>query len=137
MWANAAVGLGTGALTGFLSHRFAILGNRRGWWRLSLNNNTVLLATMLTGAAGSFVGAYSVGMNEIGRLHPIFRRGQQSSSMQDHDDFADPNIDDPVNRSSRERNRIFRRATVEQSFQSNGGLGDSHGGHWWKDDDSA
>jgi hypothetical protein len=37
----------------------------------------------------------------------------------------------------RQRNRLYRRATMDRSMEAgHGGLSDAHGGHWYKDDDS-
>lgn len=161
IWKNAFVGLGTGTLIGIVGHSAAQLGNRRGWWKLPLSRNTAFLTVMLGGAFGSFLASVTTGKNEVHNLHPIYEIGatpgekrdtpyQQSlKRAREREDelrtierhrtgrgLADVIHDkEAAERVERERNRLFRRATLERNLQEgHGGLSDSHGGHWVSDE---
>jgi hypothetical protein len=78
LWVQGATGLAAGTVAGFVSHTFASIGNRRNWWKLKLNSNTGMLAVLLGGALGSFIGSSTAGKNEVHKMHPVFRKGQKT-----------------------------------------------------------
>jgi hypothetical protein len=157
IWTASFTGLAAGTISGFALHSVAKLGQRRGLWKLPfLNRNTAFLSVLLGGAIGSFVMATTTGKNEVHHLHPIFEVGarkREDSSLSAYElsllQAKDRDEDlrslesrrhmtgveqDVVERVKREKNRLYRRATLTQSME-HGGLSDSHGGHWIKDDE--
>ena len=145
------------------------LGQRTRLWKNQwppLTRNTALLAVLLGGATGSFLGAVTAGKNQVHHLHPIFQRGANPppDDTYDDDDTYEQSLQRAKNREDvlrsmelsrvqretservlegdqhaaqeeRERNRLFRRRTLDGSLAAGrGGLSDSHGGHWVNDD---
>jgi hypothetical protein len=79
LWVQGFQGLAAGTVAGFVAHTSLAIGNRRDFWgKIKLNNNTRLLAVLLGGAIGSFIGASTAGKNEVHKMHPVFRKGQKT-----------------------------------------------------------
>lgn len=155
IWTNGFAGLGVGTVSGFALYSVAKLGQRRGLWKLPfLNRNTAFLSVLLGGAVGSFVMATTAGKNEVHQLHPIFRAGARTHHQNEDSLLSAYELSllqakerdedlkslesrrhmtgaehDVVERVRREKNRLYRRATLTQSME-HGGLSDAHGGHW-------
>jgi hypothetical protein len=133
IWTNSFTGLCVGTLAGFCVHSLAAMGHRRGTWKLSfLNRNTAFFSVLLGGAVGSFVMSITTGKNEVHNLHPIFQVGARTLENSG-DDSAAGGLDHV----ERERNRLYRRATLTKAMErGGGGLSDSHGGHWVEEAES-
>jgi hypothetical protein len=131
IWTNSFRGLCIGTVAGFAIHATAHMGHRRGLWKMSfLNRNTAFLSVLLGGAVGSFVMSVTTGKNEVHNLHPIFQVGARPSNTSDGINTMG-NSDSVLDREDRERNRLYRRATLIKSMEHvGGGLSDSHGGQW-------
>lgn len=146
IWTNAFAGLGVGTVAGYILHTSARLVHQRGIWKLPfLNRNTAFLAVLLGGAVGSFVMATTTGKNEVHQLHSIFQVGatppRDKISLSDDElvllqSKEHPESLNKLDRTKRERNRLFRRATLNKSMEQVGGLSDSHGGRWVDNRDS-
>jgi len=156
IWTSAFYGMGVGSASAIVLHTVAQLGNKR-FWTLPLSRNTAFASFMLGGAFGSFLMATTTGKNEVHNLHDIFQAGarqpgetykqslerakeraerlntlERRHSNRQMKDF-DP---EEQERLERERNRLYRRATLSQTMKTHGGLSDSHGGHWVKKEDA-
>jgi len=113
IWTNGLTGLGLGSSGALVVHTVASLGMRRGLWKLPLNRNTAMLSTMLGGASGSFIMATTAGKNEVHNLHPIFRLGAKETKKPTDDGF------DVIRKEQEmEKNRLIRRATMENSLSA-------------------
>jgi hypothetical protein len=159
IWTNGFAGLGVGTVSGYALYSVAKLGQRRGFWKAPfLNRNVAFLSALLGGAVGSFVMATTTGKNEVHQLHPIFQAGARTPKNDDSSLSAyemsllqakerDEDLrslesqrhmtgveQDVVERVRRERNRLYRRATLTKSMEQ-GGLSDSHGGRWVPDEE--
>jgi hypothetical protein len=129
IWTNSFTGLCVGTVAGFCLHSLAAIGHRRGTWKLSfLNRNTAFFSVLLGGAVGSFVMSITTGKNEVHNLHPIFQVGART--------LEDDSLAAGLGHVERERNRLYRRATLTKAMERGGGLSDSHGGHWVEDAES-
>lgn len=150
IWSNAIYGLTVGSLSGLVTHSLASQAAKRGFIKLKTNRNTAMLSLMLGGSIGSFVMATTTGKNEVHQLHGIFESGSRES-RQGRNDALQRAVEreDDLNtlvrhrsidrtelseRVQREKNRLIRRASLEQNLKSHHGLSDSHGGHWATDD---
>lgn len=126
-----------------------------------MNRNTAFLSVLLGGAIGSFAMATTTGKNEVHQLHPIFQVGSRTNPNSKIDSSSslsayelsllqakerDEDLrslesrrhmttaeQDVMDRVRREKNRLYRRATLTKSMEHVGGLSDSHGGHWVQD----
>lgn len=187
IWTNAFYGMGVGSCTGVLLHSLASYGNRRNYWKLATNRNTLMASILVGASAGSFLLAKTAGTNGVHTIHDVFERGARpppsssSSSTSSSSSYADslqrakqretdlrtlerrrtlagsvgpPSLsitavvvnnnsnnddaviaDESVERVQRERNRLFRRASLSRQLEEgHGGLSDSHGGRWVKED---
>lgn len=153
IWTNGFYGLCYGTIAGYSLHKIAEVGNNRGFWKTGkLNKNTALFSVLAAGALGSFVMALTTGKNEVHNLHPIFALGVRPSAVEEsvrqaraRDDglrylekraqvHLSADEQDMLERMKRENNRLYRRASLTQSLE-HGGLSDSHGGHWIRDED--
>lgn len=146
IWINAAKGLVSGTLGGYVCHFVAKVGSRRKWWKLTTNRNTAMLSVLLGGAFGSFLMAVTTGKNQVHKLHPVFVAGARDSSIDEtleearararalHSLETKRNLTqaelDVLDHEKRGLNRIYRRATQKQFLNQSHGLSDSHGGHW-------
>jgi len=161
IWTQAFHGMLVGTVSGFGLYLAAKFGHNRGFWRAPfLNRNTALLSVLLGGAVGSFVNATTTGKNQVHQLHPIFQIGAKPPPMDDDENNSPyqqaleearrqrelelqilearrdrtASEQEYVENARREKNRLFRRASLTQSLQDgHHGLSDSHGGHWVKD----
>lgn len=132
IWTNAFYGMGLGSLVGIVGHRAAHLGNRQGLWKLPLNRNTLFLSILLGCTSGSFLMATTTGKNQVHKLHPIFELGAEKPESQ-YQKSLEQRRNEIEN--GKERNRLFRRQTLERTIRNDhGGLSDAHGGHWLKED---
>ena len=153
IWTQALTGLAAGTVAGYALHTVASIGNRRGFWKMPyLNRNTALLSVLLSGAMGSFVMATTAGQNEVHNLHPIFANNKNlaeeslEQAKQRNTDLRylekrqrghhlNAEEQDVIDRVKREKNRLYRRASLTQSME-HPGISDSHGGHWVEDDNN-
>lgn len=156
IWTQALTGLAAGTVTGYALHTVASIGHRRGYWKMPyLNRNTALLSVLLSGAMGSFIMATTAGRNEVHNLHPIFEVGAKNKNLAEEslEQAKQRNTDlrylekrqrgqqlnageqDVIDRVKREKNRLYRRASLTQSMEHSG-ISDSHGGHWVEDDNN-
>jgi hypothetical protein len=164
LWSQGLRGLATGSVTGLLLHTVAATGNHRKWWKLgTTNRNTAFASFLLGGAIGSFLSASTAGKNEVHKMHPVFQAGAKDtaagssasgggSSYQESLQRAKERekslrvlerrrsnrelTDAEDSRVQRERNRLYRRATLTRSMEAGqGGLSDSHGGHWYTEEE--
>ena len=145
IWTSAFYGMFLGSLVGVVGHGAAQFGNKRGLWKLPLNRNTFFLSVLLGMTSGSFFMATTTGKNEVHKLHPIFQLGaeppkdnyQQSLERAKEEAFRQQIImKQQEMEQGKERNRLFRRQTLEKTIRNDhGGLSDAHGGHWLKEED--
>jgi hypothetical protein len=142
IWANGLYGLGLGSLAGLVLHSVASLASKRGGFKLQTNRNTALMSIMLGGAIGSFMLSTTAGKNDAHQLHDIFESGSRDSrqkrldSQQDHlKEEQERDLLTVSDRMQREKNRLARRASIENNLKAHHGLSDSHGGHWADDDE--
>ncbi len=128
IWTNAFKGMGLGALLGVMGHSVARFGHQRQWWSVPLNRNTLFLSVLLGITSGSFFMATVTGKNEVHKLHPIFQLGAEPPP-ENYEQKRMKEIEQ-----GKERNRLFRRQTLERTIRNDhGGLSDAHGGHWLKE----
>jgi hypothetical protein len=158
IWTEAFQGLLIGTVAGFGLHTAAKFGQNRGYWKMAfLNRNTALFSVLLGGAIGSFANALATGKNQVHNLHPIFEVGAKPPLLTEDGKVASPyqhkleemrqreielqilearrdrtaTEQEYVEKARREKNRLYRRASLSQALQDgHHGLSDSHGGHW-------
>jgi hypothetical protein len=159
IWMSAVEGLCAGTVLGYGGYAVAAFGHTRQYWTIpdSLvknRKNVALASVLLGGAMGSFLASVTTGKNEVHRLHPIYNRStiaplpnlesdlpQQARMRETYLQRLERESDsieqrEAVDRLRRETNRLYRRASLNQSIQEHrGGLSDSHGGHWVQDMD--
>jgi len=133
IWTNGFYGMAYGSLTGMTGHTvLSVLSNRGLVKNLKLNRNTAMLSFLLGASLGSFLMASTTGKNQVHNLHPIFDVGKQPppSSSSDSTPYQTSMAQD-ADAADRERNRLLRRKTLQQTLENqHGGLNDSHGGRW-------
>mmetsp|Transcript_37558 Transcript_37558/g.77940 ORF Transcript_37558/g.77940 Transcript_37558/m.77940 type:complete len:186 (-) Transcript_37558:151-708(-) len=157
IWIDGFFGMAVGSVSCFALHAALRMAGRYRPLPFVLNKNTALASFLGGGAIGSFVLSTTKGKNIVHMLHPIFERGKKdvgengdpgNPSSQKSLEFAKSHEraiqtrrtarqvpEDPEEeRMDRERNRLFRRSTLQNALNKEGGLSDSHGGHWPKDD---
>jgi len=105
--------------------------HRFGWIKAKLNRNTLGLSIMAGSALGSFLLSAKTGKEEVHSLHPIFEVG----AMKDNNELDSPRYNQMrAGGDDRHHRRAVRRKTLDDSFQKQHGLSDSHGGHWSSSD---
>lgn len=153
IWTAGFSGLAIGSAGGLLTHAIVRTGTQRRWWTIPTSRNTTMMAALLGGTLCSFVMATTTGKNEVGRLHPIFELGAvkpspnyqetlqrareretELRSLERRRTGMDQVIDDS-DHVQRQRNRLYRRASLTRSF-TKPGLSDAHGGHWMEDENN-
>lgn len=101
-----------------------------------------MLSVLGSGALGMFLFATSTGKQEVYKLHPIFQVGAMPKGELDYSkrlqkakelDSLDNNTDLDVQKL--EQVRVFRRQTMKDTLQNHRGLSDSHGGHWYQQEE--
>jgi hypothetical protein len=163
IWTNSLKGLCIGTFSGYGLYSIVKFGQRRKVWNVPfpLNRNAAFLSVLLGGALGSFVMSITTGKNEVHKLHPIFEIGRRRTtvpddatplsayelsilqakerdedlrSMRQKSLYHSADEQEVMDRVQREKNRLYRRATLTKSMEHVGGLSDSHGGKWIPDD---
>jgi len=110
-----------------------------------------MLSVLGGGALGMFLFAVSTGKEQVHTLHPIFQigatpvrgelDGEDYNSKMLKDKMINAGIgggggEDKLDLERMQQRRITRRQTITDSFQKTG-LSDSHGGHWYKEEDDS
>lgn len=140
IWVEGFYGMAVGSVSCLLLHSALVFAGRRRSLPFTLDRNTAMATFLGGGAAGAFVLSTTKGKNIVHLLHPIFERGKKTDSREDEeiDRTFEKSLKvrkDPAHDlSERDANRLYRRKTLQNSFSREGGLSDSHGGHWPKDD---
>ncbi|CAB9511502.1 expressed unknown protein [Seminavis robusta] len=135
IWKSAMTGFVVGGTGSFLLHKTAeyLSKHRSKVLPLTLTRNTAFATVMMGASLGSFLAATTTGKNQVHHLHPIFQRGNTNANTVPLVNAVDISPED-AERLERERNRIMRRASLNQAIRAPGhGLNDSHGGHWVQD----
>jgi len=91
-----------------------------------------------------FLFAVSTGKEQVHTLHPIFQIGASPPGELVHQDYqskrrmaTDNNVtggDSLLDMERMQQTRLTRRRTMTDSFRRTG-LSDSHGGHWYKEEE--
>ncbi|KAL7569063.1 hypothetical protein ACA910_016906 [Epithemia clementina (nom. ined.)] len=128
VWIDGLYGMAFGALSGLLLHAGASFVGRYRRLPMTLNRNTATAWFLGGGAIGSLIMSTTKGKNTVHLLHPIFGRGAKKEPELDGTStgtVAEEDLKD------REKNRLYRRTTLQNALRrKTGGLSDSHGGHW-------
>jgi len=140
LWYNAFIGGGFGAGTGFVLHAGAQVARKYGLIGAKMNRNTLMLSVLGGGAFGMFLFAVSTGKEQVHNLHPIFQVGAAPpGDLGRHDYQTQMNMsgerDGDLDIQKMHQTRVTRRRTMADSFSKHG-LSDSHGGHWFKENQS-
>ena len=111
-----------------------------------------MLSVLGGGALGMFLFAVSTGKEQVHTLHPIFQIGASPPGDLDRQDYLSkmrmtPNNNNNNSNSNNltggdslldmermQQTRLTRRRTMTDSFRRTG-LSDSHGGHWYKEEE--
>lgn len=96
-----------------------------------------MLSVLGGGALGMFLFAVSTGKEEVHLLHPIFQVGAVPPGELDRQDYRNTIIQaeksEELDVQKLQERRITRRRSLMDGFQKGHGLNDSHGGHWFKE----
>lgn len=136
IWVEGFYGLVFGSFGGLAIHSALSLAGRYRKLPFALSMNTAMASFMGGGALGSFLLSVTKGKNQVHQLHPIFERGKK----EDPEDEAEMNyqqhlekarerqrgisarratrhipLDPEEEKLDLERNRLFRRATLQVS----------------------
>ena len=136
IYTNAMLGGGVGGSAGLVLHTGAQWARRFGLTNATLNRNTLMLSVMGGAAFGMFVFAQATGKEEVHFLHPIFQVGAMTPGELDFRDYRKRMMEAGQKEEDVDRmleTRLTRRKSMLEGFQKGHGLNDSHGGHWYKE----
>jgi hypothetical protein len=142
---------GFGAGSGLVLHTGAQWARRFGLFPAKLNRNTAMLAVLGGGALGMFIFAARTGKEQVHNLHPIFQVGALPEGDLDYQralikarerdedvgefDKDSPNRSDKLDLNKLQKMRVVRRRSLMDSIEKGHGLSDSHGGHWYPENE--
>lgn len=144
IYSNALVGGFFGMGSGLLLHTSAQWARKLKLTKATFNRNTLMLSVLGGGALGMFLFAVSTGKQEVYKLHPIFQVGAVPQGELDYSkrQILAQQLDQITDKSETEYDmdhrknvRAVRRRTMLDSMGKGRGFSDSHGGHWYHDED--